>query len=141
DEVAGVLQIEAGRDLAAGRLGGGRGEGDARDVGPAFVQAGQHQVVGAEVVPPLRHAVRLVDGEQGDVPAVEQFDGGGELQPLGRQIEQVELARDELGLDDAAFVEVLRGVEEAGPDAERLHRVHLVLHEGDERRDDDPGAL
>lgn len=112
-EVPGLLQLEPGRDLAAGRLGGGRGEGDARDVRPAFVQAGQHQVVGTEVVPPLGHAVRLVDREERDVAPVEQLDGRGELQPLRRQVQQVELARDELRLDDPPLVEVLRGVEEA----------------------------
>ena len=62
------------------------------------------EVVGAEVVAPLRHAVRLVDGEQRDAAAVEQLAAvEGTRQPLGRQVEQVELAGEVGRLDRAAF--------------------------------------
>ena len=63
------------RDLRVRLLGGGGRQRDPGDLGPALVQHRQLQVVGPEVVPPLRHAVRLVDGEQGDGAAVQQLDG------------------------------------------------------------------
>ena len=92
-------------------------------------------------MPPLRHAVRLVDGEHRDPgAAVEQPHGGVGPQPLGREVEQVELAGPELLLDDLARPRVLRRVEEVRADAELAQRLHLVLHERDERRDDHPGA-
>ena len=118
-EVTGVLQVQPVRDLGVGRLGGRRGQRDAGHVGPSLVQRGQGEVVGPEVVPPLGHAVRLVDGEQRDRAAVEQPQRGLDAQPFRRQVEQVQLAGEELGLDRAALVEVLRGVEEPGPYAER----------------------
>ena len=105
------------------------------------MQHRQAQVVGPEVVTPLGHAVRLIDGEQRHRAAVEQPQGGLGPQPLRRQVEQVELAVQEGVLDPAALVGILRGVEEAGPHAEHGQRVHLVLHERDQRRDDHAGAL
>ena len=65
---------------------------------------------------------------------------GRNAEPLGREVEQVELAGEEERLDHPAFVEVLRGVEEARADAERGERVDLVLHERDQRGDDDADA-
>ena len=133
-------QLQPDRDLLAGRLGGRGGQRDPRHVRPALVQHLQLEVVGAEVVPPLRHAVRLVDREHRDLGGVEQPQGGVGPQPLRREVEQVELAGPELLLDDVAGPRVLRRVEEVGADAELAQRLHLVLHEGDERRDDDSGA-
>ena len=82
--------------------------------GPPLVQHRQAQVVGPEVVPPLGHAVRLVDGEQRDGAAVEQLQGGLGAQPLRGQVEQVELAVHEGVLDAAPRIGVLGRVEEAG---------------------------
>ena len=74
----------------------------------------ERQVVGPEVVAPLGDAVRLVDGEQRDRPAVEQPQRGRHPQPLRREVEQVELARRGTAASTSApLVEVLGGVEEA----------------------------
>jgi hypothetical protein len=103
--------------------------------------SGQHrqlQVLGPEVVAPLRDAVRLVDREERDAPAFQQGGRGRHPQPLRRQVEQVQLAGQVHLLDRAALVGILGRVEEPGADAQRAQRVDLVLHEGDQRRDDDP---
>ena len=70
-------------------------------VGEALVQQRQLQVVGAEVVTPLRHAVRLVDREQRDPRAAEEVEAARGGQPLGRDIEEVELAREQRALGAA----------------------------------------
>jgi hypothetical protein len=85
--------------------------------------------------------VRLVDGEQRDRATVEQPDGGAGGEGLGSEIEQVELAGEEGRLDPAAGREILGGVEEAGPYPERPQGIDLVLHQGDERRDDHPDPV
>ena len=141
NEVPCALELEAGRDLAARGVGGRGGESDARHAGPALVQHRQPQVIGPEVVAPLRHAVRLVDGEQGDARVVEQPLRLGHEESLGREIEQVELAREEGLLGGRPLVGQLRRVEEAGAHAEGREGVHLVGHERDERRDDDARPL
>ena len=122
-------------------LGGGRGQRDPRHVGPALVQHRQRQVVGPEVVAPLGHAVRLVDGEQRDLAAVQQPHRRLGPQPLRRQVEQVELAGQERRLDPPPLVRVLGRVEEPGPHPQRGQRVDLVLHQRDQRRDDHAGAV
>ena len=139
-EMTRACQAEPVRDLGAGGLGGGSGQRDAGHLRPALVQPGQGQVVGAEVVPPLGHAVRLVDGEQRDRAPVEQRHGGLGAQPLRGQVEQVQVAGQERGLHLAPLGRFLGGIQEAGPDAERPHGVHLVLHQRDQRGDDHPGS-
>ena len=139
-EMTRLLQAQPVRDLGAGGLGGGGGQRDAGHLGPALVQPGQGEVVGPEVVPPLGYAVRLVDGEQGHRAPVEQRHGGLGTQPLRGQVEQVQVAGQECGLHLAPLGRLLGRVQEAGPDAERPHGVHLVLHQRDEGGDDHPGA-
>src|SRR3546814_6253625 len=69
---------------------------DLRDVGPALVQQGQLAVLAAEIVAPLRHAMGLVDGEQGDLRAVEQGQEARGEQALGGDVEQVDPAGQQL---------------------------------------------
>ncbi|SCF80088.1 hypothetical protein GA0115255_106882 [Streptomyces sp. Ncost-T6T-2b] len=140
DEVLRVRHTEPAGDLLVRGVRRGRRQRDARHVRPALAEHGQRQIVGAEVVAPLGDAVRLVDREDGDLAPGQQGERGVQPQPLGRQVEDVELAREELRLHRAALVEVLRGVHEAGPDAEGPQGVDLVLHEGDQGGDDDAGA-
>ncbi len=84
--------------------------------------------------------MRLVDREQRDVGPVEELSGRVHAQPLGGQIQEVELAREERRLDPHALRAVLRRVEERGAHSEGGQGIHLVLHERDERRDDDARA-
>ena len=57
---------ELRRDVLPRRLVGGRREGEDLDVAERLAGAGERAVFGAEIVPPLRHAMRLVDGEPAD---------------------------------------------------------------------------
>ena len=133
------VEVQPGGDLRVRGRRRGRGQRDARHVRPALVQHRQGQVVGPEVVAPLRHAVRLVDREQRDrARGRAAACVAGTPQALGRQVEQVQLAGEERRLDQPPRVEVLRRVEEAGPHAERAQRVDLVLHQRDQRRDRPP---
>ena len=152
DAVLDVGPVEAGdevpwrRRAAAGAaisarvcVGGGGGQRDPGDLGPALVQHRQLQVVGPEVVPPLRHAVRLVDGEQGDRCRGRAARWSARTpQPLGREVQQVELARDgrrprPARRSDDSCVELRKPART--PSARE--RVDLVLHQRDQRRDHD----
>jgi len=88
-------------------------------------------------VAPLGYAVRLVDREQADAEAVHAAPEVHAAEALGRDVEQ-------LGLAARAALEPLfhlsgpeRRVDERGRHAPALERVDLVLHERDERADDD----
>ena len=55
-------------------------------------------VFGAEVVAPLRNAMRLVDRKQRDLGALEEFDGIGFHQALGCNVKKTQVAaRDAIG--------------------------------------------
>ena len=137
-----VFQRQALDDLAPrGRIRG-RGQRDARHVRPALVQQRELAVFRAEVVAPLRDAVRLVDGEQGDARALQQRQEARRQQALRRDVEQVELAVGEQRARPPARVAgIERGVEERRAHAELPQRLDLVLHQRDQRRDDDRRAL
>jgi hypothetical protein len=107
-EVAGADQVEPLRDLLPGGPGGSRRQGDAGNVRPSLVQRGQREVVGPEVVPPLGHAVRLVNGEQRDGAAIEQAQRRLHPQSLRSQIEEVKLASHERRLHLQARAGILR---------------------------------
>ena len=140
-EVPGAVERETRRDLAMRGLGGRGGEGDARHVGPALGELGEREVVGAEVVAPLRDAVRLVDREQGDAAALEEPLGGLGVEPLGRDVEQVELAGQVGALDLGPLGRLLAGVQVGGAHAVAHEGVDLVVHERDERRHHHARAL
>ena len=63
------LELEPLDDVAARRPVGGGGERDARHVGKALVQDRELAVFRAEIVAPLRDAMRLVDGEERELRA------------------------------------------------------------------------
>ena len=141
DEHARLCQAQLGRDLAPGRRIGGRGQRDAGHLGPALVQDGELEILGAEVVAPLRHAMRFVDREQRDRQPVEPGEKAVGEQPLRRDVEKVDLAGSGPTADPALLLGRQAGVQELGADAELTQRRHLILHQGDERADDDGGAV
>ena len=145
DEQACILQLQPLDDVFA-REGIGRGrERNARHLRVALVQQRERPVLGAEVMAPLAHAMRFVDGKQRQVAAVvqavEQAQKARRVQPLGRGIQQRDLA----GLQPPFHV--LRGVKvERGVEKRRIHprfvqRTHLIVHQRDQRRHHDGPAL
>jgi hypothetical protein len=88
--------------------------------------------------------VRFVDGEQGQlagfVERVEHGQRAFEQQALGGDVDEVEVAAEDGLLDLLRFPPVERRVEDGGLDAELGQRVDLVLHQRDQRRDDDGAA-
>ena len=139
-EYARVFEPEAGDDLAASLRVGGRGERNARHLRETLVQDRQLQILGTEIMAPLRHAMRLVDREQRDAAAPEQLEASWRKQTLGCHVEQVELTRGERPLYLARARRVQARVAERGAHAELPEGRDLVLHQGDQRRDHDPCA-
>ena len=119
EEDAGFAQAEAGEDLVPRRLVGGGGQRDARDGRVALVQGRELQVLGPEVVAPLRDAMRFVDGEQGQLAGfVERIEHGQravEQQALGGDVDEVEVAAEDRLLDGLRRAPVERRVEDRRP--------------------------
>jgi len=100
-------------------------------------------------VPPLANAVRLVDGEQAQQPALlqgielRQHARGG--QTFRRDVEHDQPAVHHFPLDALHLVERQRGIQEGGMHAGFLQRADLIVHQRDQRADDNrqttPGAV
>ncbi len=103
-------------------------------------QAGQLAVFRAELVAPLRDAMRLVDREQRELQARQPLHRAVAQQPFGRDVEQVELLLDQVARDAARFGGIELGMQRAGRHAELAQRRDLVVHQRDQRRDDHRGA-
>src|SRR5204862_4393318 len=120
---------------------GGRGHDGAR--AQATRDGLEPEVVRAEVMAPLRYAVGLVDDEEADVDAAEAVEEPGRAEALRSDVEEAKLAGDG-PLDRGPVVLAgLLSVDErnAVAGATRAKAVNLVLHQGDERRDDDGQVL
>ena len=92
DETHGVVEAELRQDVV---LHERRGRGGERQHGRGTQQVqllAEHAVVGAEIVAPLRDAVRLVDGDEGGLALAEHLREAGNAQPLRRDEEKLQCA-------------------------------------------------
>ena len=89
----------------------------------------------AEIVAPFADAMRFVNGDEADVPALQVLQHPGEHQAFGGGIKQLVLAVVEAAQALSAFALGPGGVSEGGGDPGGVQSIHLVLHVGDERRD------
>ncbi len=153
DLVADVRAVEAGDELwrvgkpepvddfLAGKVVGGRGQRDPRHRREALGEHGQADIFGTEIMPPLRHAMCLVDRKQRDAGATEQREAARRQEPLGRDVEQVQLACDQLRLDRRGLARGQGGIEHCRPDPDLDQARDLVAHQCDQRGDHDTAAF
>jgi hypothetical protein len=114
----------------------GRGrQGQARHAGEKLGQLAEPGVLGAEVVPPLGHAVGLVDGEERQGDLRQALQKARHEQPFGRYVEQIEPPGPEALFDVPRLGGGQGGIEERGAHAVLGQGLDLVAHEGDEGRD------
>ena len=100
-------------------------------------QPGDLEVVGPEVVPPLADAVGLVDRQQRDLPPLERSQKPLVAQPLGRDVQQLQPAGVQTRREPASVSSAIRLESSRAGRAPRRHeKVELVLHQRDQRRDD-----
>jgi hypothetical protein len=92
-------------------------------------------------VPPLRHAMGLVDRKQRDSGLFEQRKAAWVQQALGRDVEQIEITGDEPALDRRSLIKRKRGVQHRCVDAGLDQARNLITHQRDQRRDHDAAAL
>jgi hypothetical protein len=84
--------------------------------------------------------VRLVDREQRQRDLLEPGEETLAEEPLGRDVEQVHGTCRGPAPDPALLLGREAGVQKLGADAELAQRRHLILHQRDERADDDRRA-
>ncbi len=137
----GAVEPEAPADILAG-LGIGRGcQGETRHPGIALGEHGELQVFGPKVMAPLADAMGLVDGEESDLHAIEELQEGRQDEPFRSDVDEIEPVRPQIGAHAHPLFVGEAGVERGGADADLAQILHLVAHQRDQRRDDDPDAL
>ncbi|MNF79222.1 hypothetical protein D3C84_614300 [compost metagenome] len=134
EEQLGLFQMQALGDLLAGAHVRGGGQGDARHLREQLGELTELQVFGAEVVAPLRHAVRLVDGEQGDRQALQEGQHARLHQALGGQVEQLDLAAAQALGDLALLLRRLRRIQRHRRHTQLVEGGDLIVHQRDQRR-------
>ena len=135
-----VAQLEPPRDVDRHLRRRGRRQRHRRRRPERRADGGEAAVVGAEVVPPLAQAVRLVDDEQ--ARRRRSIERGAEArvgEPLRRDVQQRARRRPAARRARArrAVGAGLRGQRRDVEAAEPPQRLHLVVHQRDQRRDDD----
>ena len=116
--------------------GGGGKCADLRN-GKLFHNLSETRIGGPEVVSPLADAVRFVDHHDLRRISPEKVSEGFRLKPFRRNIEQFEVAQVHVAQDLVLFRRRDRRVDAGGRDPFPAQGVHLVLHQGDQRRDHD----
>ncbi len=137
DEDLGVPQAQLGDDVAAYLRRRRRRVGVDGDLVERLPQRAELPVLRAKVVAPLADAVRLVHREEGGGGALQPLEEPVHHQPLGRQVEQLHAAGGERAHHRRTLGRRLAAVEHGGGHAGLAQAVDLVLHERDQRRDDD----
>ena len=129
-----VAELQQRRDVLPDLLSGrGRKGGQHRVGGERCRKVGDQQIAGAEVLPPLGDAVRLIHGQQGHRLSAQLPEEALLLQPLRRHVEQLVLPGPESGQDGAVLLEVHGAVETGCRQAGGAQRGNLILHQRDQR--------
>ena len=133
--VGGEAQLS---DDVALHLRSGRGrEGHRHRIPEQPAKLPQAGVVGAEVVPPLADAVRLVHGEERDSPRGDDLTKLRLAKPFRRDVEETVASGPHVGISGLTLFSGQRRVDERRIDAAGAEGIDLILHERDQRRDHD----
>ena len=136
----GFAEAQLADDVGADIGGGGGRDGEDGDVGEAVERVPDVEVVGAKVVSPLADAVRLVDCEKGQFRAGDRLEECRVPESFRGNVHELVVAVRHRREAEVHFVGRDGRVEEGGGDVAFFECGDLILHQGDERRDDERRA-
>ena len=113
------------------------GESHARRTAKLVPRGAQRSVTRPKVVAPLGDTMRFVNGEQGRPDSGRGELRGESTEPFGRDVEQAKRSGPRGVPDFGAFGSVEGTVHTRGGNSAGPRGSDLILHEGNERRDDD----
>ncbi len=132
----GLLELKLGDDVLLDGGGRGRGEGDDGCGPERWEIIAQRSVIGAEVMAPGGDAVRLVDGDERGLAFGEHLGKAGDLHALGRDEEELEGPIEVVAAGLAGVFAREAGVDAGDAEACGGELGGLVVHQRDERGDD-----
>ena len=113
---------------------GGRGrERDHRHLREVLPQVADGQVGRPEVIPPLRDAMRFIDGDEGDGETIHACPEQVRPKSFRRHVQEVTMAQCTVLQGHVELLPTHARSERHGPHSPLAQTLHLVLHEGDER--------
>ncbi len=136
DEDLRNLQLKLPHHVVAHALRGRRRVGMHGDSGKQFFQPPQRAIFRPEVVAPLANAMRLIDGEERHREVFKEIERALHHQPLGGQVQQLDATRADVGRNFAFFAGQKRAVHAGGRHTAIAQSVDLILHQGNEGRND-----
>src|SRR5712692_9889733 len=131
DVLVRVAQPELIDNIVTHALGGACSKSCDVAVGKMEPEAAQLPVFRSKLVPPLRDAVRLVNGEKRDRDALEPTDCVCAREPLRRKIQQPVLALASLAHNHRLLVSRQRAVQQGSYNSHLGKLGDLVLHQSD----------
>ena len=118
-----------------GRRGGGGQRDDRRRPQAGHVLA-QAAVIGPEIVPPLRNAVRLIHHDQRNLPLGEHLRKARHAQALRRNEQELQFAGQVVAASLPRIHPAAPGMNALHSKTPSLELGHLVFHQGDQGTDD-----
>src|ERR1019366_827095 len=129
DVFVGIAKLELMDDVVPHTLRGARSERGNGAVGKMDPQAAQLAVFRAELVAPLRDAVRFVNGEERDRHALQPVERVRARQALRRKIQEAVLARARFAYHLSLLARRERTVQQSRWNSHLPKLGHLILHQ------------
>ena len=134
-----IAQLKLVKNVVTHAPGGAGGKSGDGTIGKMHSQPAQLPVFRAKFMAPLRDAVRFINGEESDRDPLQPVNGIRPRQPFRRKIEQTIFALGCLAYDLGLLLAGQRTVQHRGGNSHLRQLRCLVLHQRNQRRDDDRG--
>ncbi|MNN26100.1 hypothetical protein D3C81_1395980 [compost metagenome] len=132
-ETLGILQVQARDDFFAGTHVRRGGQGNTWHLREQLGQLPQLQVLGTEVVTPLRYTVGFVDREQGDIQGTQEIQHARLHQTFRCQVEHLHLATANAPGKLSLLLSAQGRVQRGGGHTQFIEGCYLVFHQRDQR--------
>jgi hypothetical protein len=136
DEGFRLVQGELLDDVAADPVGGRGRQGDRGRVAQQAAEIAELGIIGAKIMPPFADAVRFVDRQQPRPRRSNHVEEPPAAEPFGRNIDQPELPCCHTVKPVVLLGRGQGAVDEVRRQTQRLKLIDLILHQGDQGRDD-----
>ena len=83
----------------------------------------------------------LIDGDSAQIPLLQLLDEGADEEAFGRHVEKADSSLVKVAPSRTSFFALQGGIQTCGCDTIGSQAVDLILHQGDEWRDDNREAV
>ena len=136
-----IAELEMREDVSADFRRGGGCEGKDLRAAQLFHRLAQAQIIGPEVMPPLRETVRLIHREQGNLHLPQRGNEHAAAEAFRCDVDEFVFAAPHPGDALLLFIKREGAVDQRRGDAPVVQGIDLILHQRDQRADNDGHAV